>query len=353
MASNEATFRVVAEAEKIFDRVMKAKHPDYAQDVEEAVKLHRARLAAEYAAADHTDIKDYIVPVTRMRDYSEPRPSVTTEVDSQTLQVWMQLAGIGKEPARKQLSEVIGKVGNKEMLRRMQAVAQSKKDIFSNDQIENIISGLRQPKPTTFSDEEMREWANTNKITVEEMALRIKTDERAGTLDYLRPWTASPIHVPYIPLKPTPLENVRVSSKIVTMDDYENERKAQAVERANELMYKQHVNVDGLELSNLSWVTVTVQPLWFPRRAVKNVLASFDTEVEYVHSHVTGHWWSGYTIIGYFYDRTSAERAAQELKKNVCWDGYIEHQRPKPPMGSGGHACRTHSNGDGTKTTYA
>ena len=291
MASNEATFRVVAEAEKIFDRVMKAKHPDYAQDVEEAVKLHRARLAAEYAAADHTDIKDYIVPITRMRDYSEARPSVTTEVDSQTLQVWMQLAGIGKEPARKQLSEVIGKVGNKEMLRRMQAVAQSKKDIFSNDQIENIISGLP------------------------------KTHGCDG-------WT--------VPSKPTPPENVRVESV-----------------KPCELLYKEHVEVGAFEFSLGAWVMVYVQPFWFPNATIKNVLKTFDGELEYVHSHIAGHWWSGYTITGYFFDKPSAERAATDVRQKACWDGYIEHQRPNPPIGSGGHACRTHSNGDGTKTTYA
>lgn len=346
MASNEYTFKAVREAKKLFDKVMKAKHGSDAVD----------------DRIDSGDIKDMlklagVTHLTRMRDYSDrdgrhlgddigtyhssaklarlteqtkkfneqvnnsisgiivpqvPETTPVPEVDADMIHAWKMLAGISPSLAKKQMSD------KREALRRGEAYH---------------WGALTRSQPTTFSDEEIVEWAAKNGIATIEMRARIEAARKAGTLDYLRPWNASPVYAPYVPLKPTPPQNVRVNVGVVTRNEYENKKRAANTAHANELMCEHHVKVEGFQFANLAWVTVTIQPFWFPITSIKNVLATFDEEIEYIHSHISGHWWSGYTITGYFYDKPSAEKAAHELKKKVCWDGYIESQRPRPSSG--------------------
>ena len=351
MPSNEYTMKAVRKAEMIFDKVMKAKYHNHvddsidSQDIKDMIKLtnpptrmheyENGRRLGDDMGIYHMSAK--IARLTeRTKKFNEqvndqisgiivpqtPQTTPVPEVDAATIEAWKTLAGISPTLARKQMQDVIGRVGKKEALRRMQAVGEATQ-----------WGALTRSQPTTFSDEEIVEWAKNNRITTIEMRARIEAARKAGTLDYLRPWNASPIYAPYMPLKPTPPQNVRVNVGVVTRNEYENKKRAAAIRGANELMYQEHVKVDGLQFANLAWVKVTIQPLWFPVASIKNVLASFDEQIEYVHSHITGHWWSGYTITGYFYDRPSADKAAQDLKKKVCWDGYIESQRPRPSLG--------------------
>ena len=105
----------------------------------------------------------------------------------------------------------------------------------------------------------------------------------------------------------------------------------------------EHVQVGEFEFSTGAWITIKG---WCPKSWINKTLKTFDEEPGYISSHIDGNWWKGYVITAYFFDKVSAERAAEKVG-----GGYIR-KRPLPPCGSGLHATQSYVTADGIRYTY-